>query len=410
MPAPVQTTNATSGTGNTVTATLSGVTSGNSILVLLSSGGSAVTLNSLTDNGTPAGTVLFPYTQQATSGTSPQYEGLGAYIISGATAGTHDILATFSAPPGAVMFLAEIPGSLGLDVAVTAIKYQSGYNTVISANSITPTIDGDMIVGLLMLSNSGVTITWDNGFTAGDAQTATHSNFWGYLDQTTAAAITAQGTINQSNNELSGIAVALKTVVPTPLLTSVNGGNPIGEGTTSVSLVGDNFVAGMTAALTQPNGVSVEQSSVTVTSSTAATFDLVMEPPVIDQLAFTDSTYTTNLVVTGNGQSSAPFPVTLTPSNGQPFQTLGTLNPSTPVRVEAIPDFVPGDQLEAAGDSTGTTAPPAGTVLHSDGSFEATANFYMRAYIQADAAWTPWTLITVSPEQPGQGFFGEGGV
>ncbi len=28
----------------------------------------------------------------------------------------------------------------------------------------------------------------------------------------------------------------------------------------------------------------------------------------------------------------------------------------------------------------------------------------------ADKAWTPWTLITVSPAQPGQGFFGGGGV
>ncbi len=28
----------------------------------------------------------------------------------------------------------------------------------------------------------------------------------------------------------------------------------------------------------------------------------------------------------------------------------------------------------------------------------------------SDLSLTPWTLITVSPGQPGQGFFGEGGV
>ena len=123
---------------------------------------------------------------------------------------------------------------------------------------------------------------------------------------------------------------------------------------------------------------------------------LVMEPSQGDQLAYSDSTYVTDIVVSAGGQSSAPVAVTLTTSNGQTFQTLGILNVNTSVRIEASPDFVPGNQLEFAGDAAGTTAPPAGTVPHADGSFAATADFYVRAYIAADAAWTPWTLITVS--------------
>jgi len=74
------------------------------------------------------------------------------------------------------------------------------------------------------------------------------------------------------------------------------------------------------------------------------------------------------------------------------------LRPSTNQGAKAI--------VEAAG----TTVPSAGTVPHCDGSFKATTEFLVRAYIQADAAWTPWLLITVSPIQPGQGFFGGGGV
>ena len=149
----------------------------------------------------------------------------------------------------------------------------------------------------------------------------------------------------------------------------------------------------------------------TISSTIAATFTNVMEPATGDQLAYTDSTFITNLVATVSGISSTPCAVTLTPPTaGILFQTLGTLNPIAPNRITAEPDLVPGDQLEFAGNSAGTTAPAAGTVPHSDGSFEASADFYVRAYIQADAAWTPRTLITVSPAQPGQGFFGEGGV
>ena len=220
---------------------------------------------------------------------------------------------------------------------------------------------------------------------------------------TAPSTLVAQGNISTSTN----LSIYLDgTVEVIPAVTTVNNDNPIAEGTTGIPIVGTNFAAGMTVAITQPNGISVAQANVTVTSSTTATFDLVMEPLVTDQLAFTDSTYVTNLVVTLNGMASQPVPVTLTPLvTGIPFQTLGRPNPIPEQRIAAIPDFVSGDQLEFAGDATGTTAPPAGTVPHADGSFEATADFYVRAYIQADAAWTPWTLITVSPEQPGQGFF-----
>jgi hypothetical protein len=214
----------------------------------------------------------------------------------------------------------------------------------------------------------------------------------------------SHGTVVYNN-----ISAYLELNATLPVVTTVNGGNPIAEGATSVSLVGENFVSGMTIALTQPNGISVTQTNVTVTSATAATFDLVMEPSQGDQLAYSDSTYVTDIVVSAGGQSSAPVAVTLTTSNGQTFQTLGILNVNTSVRIEASPDFVPGNQLEFAGDAAGTTAPPAGTVPHADGSFAATADFYVRAYIAADAAWTPWTLIPASPEQPGQGFFGGGG-
>ena len=271
-------------------------------------------------------------------------------------------------------------------------------------NSLTPAQSGALLLAFVLASGSQTFGTPTNSFTAIVGRTSGPSIVNAYLTQVTANSVDC-GIPLSASDAWSAYLLSYYPINTFPTITSVNSSSPIAEGSPGIPLIGTNFASGMTAAITQPNGVSVAQSNVTVTSSTAATFDLVMEPPVTDQLAFTDSTYVTNLVITVNGQSSQPVPVTLTPSSSQPFQTLGMPNPIPEQRIAAIPDLVAGDQLEAAGDATGTTAPPAGTVLHSDGSFEASADFWVRAYIQADAAWTPWALITVSPAQPGQGFF-----
>ena len=186
----------------------------------------------------------------------------------------------------------------------------------------------------------------------------------------------------------------------------------ITEGATAVPVAAVAFDSTLTIAL-QQNGISVEQT-VTYETSTTATLDVVTSANG-QHLAYAtgvdDPVYPTTAVATTiSGSTGLPLPVILTPPAGLIFQTLGTLHPNPAMRISALPDLVPGDQLEFAGDSSGTTPPPAGTVPHADGSFEASADFWVRAYIQADAAWTPWTLITVSPAQPGQGFFGGGGV
>ncbi len=192
---------------------------------------------------------------------------------------------------------------------------------------------------------------------------------------------------------------------------TVNTTAPVPEGSTAVPVTGSNFASGMTAAIVQPNAtVSVP---FTYSSATAGTFDITQadaEPATGPQLAYTDSTYTTGLQLTVAGGANSSFQMVYAPPAGVLFQTITTLNPHAPNRIETIPDLVAGDQIAFAGDSAGTTAPPAGTVPYSDGTFAATENFWARAYIAADAAWTPWALITVSPAQPGQGFFGGGGV
>jgi len=187
-----------------------------------------------------------------------------------------------------------------------------------------------------------------------------------------------------------------------PTISTAN--STIVEGATAVPVVGSAFDSSLTISITQPNEVSVEQT-VTYESATTATLDVVVEPATVQQLAFTDATYTTVAVATTTVGSGTPIPVTVAPPAGLIFVTLQSVNPTAANRICAIPDLVVGDQVEAAGDATGTTAPPAGTILHPDGTFTATQTFYARAYIAADQAWTPWTEIVCTGLEENTGFF-----
>ena len=76
------------------------------------------------------------------------------------------------------------------------------------------------------------------------------------------------------------------------------------------------------------------------------------------------------------------------------------------MRFETLPDLAVNDQVWAAGNSTGTAAAPAGLVLNSDGSFEfapgyTPQDFWVRVYIAANSAYTPWAEITVTGSQSG---------
>jgi hypothetical protein len=188
---------------------------------------------------------------------------------------------------------------------------------------------------------------------------------------------------------------------PLPVqLTSVNGGSPIAEGASGIALVGTGFAAGMTATITQPNGVSVTQA-VTYVSPTSATFTPAMEPGSGAQLAFTDATYTTQITVTAGGQTSPAVAITLTPPSGVTAQTLTTPNPTSSYRITASPDLVASDQLEIAGDVTGVSPAPTGLTINSDATWQFASgdtpvNFYVRVYDASSDTWSPWALQTVA--------------
>lgn len=209
---------------------------------------------------------------------------------------------------------------------------------------------------------------------------------------------------NTAYNETSaGFTTAVATIP------SVNtAASTLAEGATAVPVAGGAFDSTLTIAL-QQNGISVEQT-VTYETSTTATLDVVTSANG-QHLAYStgvnDPVYpTTAVATTVSGSTGLALPVVLTPPAGLIFQTLGTLHPNPAMRISALPDLVPGDQLEAAGDSAGTSAAPSGLVISPSGEFYFQSgytpqNFWARAYIAADKAWTPWAEITVTGMQPG---------
>ena len=430
-----------------------------SILVALKTSGSTATPQLDSINDSLYAPTLASITTSATGGTLTGgyylYQ-VTAYDAAGETVGSNSQTVTtvpISVPSGVAAALSSTAGSLA---------NQEWYWGVTALGANGETTISSVVTATTTSADPSATISWtevpgaiaynvyrnsSNSFTGSvDYYTVTGGSTTSYLD--TGAAPTGSKAPPSANNAYSASNGVAWTEVPNAVgynlyvqhLTAVayftyydvgnvtsytdTGATPTGvataptvstadavlaEGATAVPVAGVAFDSTLTIAL-QQNGISVEQP-VIYGSATTATLDVATSNAAGQHLAFStgvdDPVYPTTAV---SGRTGQGLPVVLTPPAGLIFQTLGTPHPNPAMRISALPDFVAGDQLEAAGDATGTTAPPAGTALHSDGSFEATADFWVRAYIQADAAWTPWTLITVSPEQPGQGFFGGGGV
>ena len=126
-------------------------------------------------------------------------------------------------------------------------------------------------------------------------------------------------------------------------------------------------------------------------------------------LAFTDATYATTMQVTVGADTSNAAAITLAPPAGNLFQTLAAVHPTSPWRIETLPDLAVGDQIEASGNATGTTAAPTGLALNPDGTFEYTngawTNFWVRVYKASDSAWTPWAEIVCTGLAQADGFY-----
>lgn len=369
-------------------------TAGNAIHVFGLAGNSGRTF---TVSDTQGNTYSVLDTNSAVSGGNSICQAVAVNIKGGA----NTVTVTFSSAAGYPgIWIREIGGVSASPVDGHILNVPNVINTSVSAAATNAAQPG-IWSGFAFDSSGGLSATTGtqdvSGWLFGGA---TNEAISSHGPVSTVGTQTAAFAGTSSSDFLASIVIFDAATGSSPTVTSVNGGSSIAEGATNVAVVGTNFASGMTADITQPGSVVVSQPF-TYTSSTNGTFNLSMEPGTGDQLAFTDSTYTTGFDVTVSGATSTPIAVTLVPPTGLIFQTLSSINTTSAYTITATPSLAVGDQLEAAGNSTGTAAAPAGLTLNADATFtfasgNTPTNFYVRAYDGTNKVWGAWALQTVT--------------
>lgn len=384
-------------------------TPGSTLIITVFRYGGNTDLTAVVDSLGQTVTTDFPLTEIAgTVGGVPYDLYLGVYRISSVLPGFHTITldTTGGGWTGDYIAIDEVVNILGPDTGAGTVAGTYGDSTTLTTGSVTPTAADDYLHAALISNAASVVFSaYTNSFAQGQAVDAGISCATAYLvDSASGTAIDAGATLSASNNWAALLVPYLFGI--TPFIGGVNSGNVIDEGSTGVPITGSNFAAGMTGVIVQ--GSNSLAQAVTYVSATSATFDLAMEPALGAQLAFTDATYSTKLYVTAGGEQSEGWPISLAPPTGNLFQTLANVHPTSSWRIQTIPDLEVGDQIEASGNATGTTAAPAGLALNPDGTFEFTngawANFYVRVYKASDSAWTPWAEIVCTGLAQADGF------
>ena len=390
-------------------ASLTSVVSSHELVVLVVGelGASGQTVSSVEETTTSTAlTNVVSYTV-AEAATSGRYLGYGVWKLDSPPA-SPSITVTASSGNVAVFVIESSITGLALDVASPVASNSS---TTFATASISSSFSNELWIAIAAAAADGYTWSgWTNGFVSGnhyDGANIPACN-WAWVQESSATTQNVTATINSATAG-NIILLALKTSTSQllPVISSVNGGNPIDEGATGVSITGTAFTAPVSVSITQGSN-SIAQAAPTFISSTSATFNLVMEPVSGVQFAFTDATYPTSLTLTISAGASVPVSVSLAPRAGNLFQTVQSTNQASYYRIETLPDLAVGDQIEASGNDTGTAAAPAGLALNPDGTFEYTngawTNFWVRVYKASDSAWTPWAEIVCTGLAQADGF------
>jgi hypothetical protein len=361
----------------------------------------------ITTTSLQGGNVNTPYSQtiSATGGTTPY-----TFAISSGTLPTGLTLSSSGVISGTPTSTGTFTFTVSVTDANSSTATQTYSNISIGAQliSITPTTLPAGTTGTAYsqtITATGGTAPYTFTVTSGNLPTGLSLSTSGVISGTPSATGTFTFTVGVTDTNgstatevYSNVSIAAPVTVT---LTSVNGGSSMTEGSTGVPVVGTGFTSGITATITQPGGITVNQR-ITYVSSTSATLNLVVEPSSGDQLAYTDSTYTTNFTVSTSGGTSSPLSVTITPPSGIIFQTATSLNITKAYRLTGLPrDIRVGDQVRVAGNSAGTQPAPTGLVINSDMTWYFTAgstpqSFWTNLYDSVNKVWgSTWTLQTV---------------
>lgn len=219
------------------------------------------------------------------------------------------------------------PGGFSLDVALSVKSNASG--TSQPTNSITPTVNGDLIFAGLVGSNGSRTISAgpSNSFTALTQASGVTENPWAYLLQATAGAISTTWTLNSSDTGETGI-IAFKppsgaTVPDAPTSVTATAGD--GQASVSWTAPASNGGSAITdyAIRYSSNG----GTSWTTFSHTASTATTQTVTGLSDGTAYIFQVAAVNAVGQGSWSSSSGS-VTPTPTTVSSTES-GTLSESS---------------------------------------------------------------------------------
>lgn len=382
--------------------------------VRATSGGTAATSQALPPTTVGTGNTLHVAVQQSGGGTFTVTDSAGNtytqldtgnyagasyqtahFLASNVTGGSLTITAHSSVSQTYfVVFAREISGVTGSPLDVHALTYGTTSGPQNLSVNLTTTGADEFISSFGGATGAAAVtaVTGTQDYHTGNTATS-------HAEAPTAGAQTVTFATTGGYPVVMSVALRESAGVGAPTLTSVNGGGALAEGATSVPLVGTGFVAGMTVNILQ-GANTIAQANVTVTSSTAAAFDLVTEPGTGAQAKYDSAGSSTTLKVTVSGQTSAAIACPLKPPSGQLYVNVASINSTSTYDIQATPALAVGDQIEASGSSDGTSAAPTGLQLNTDTTYQYTSgstpvNFWARAWDSSTSTWGAWALQTV---------------
>lgn len=213
-------------TATTCAITLSGVASGDTILVFPGTG-SNLAFSSLTDtNGTVS-------TCRAWANNADG--GAGIYYVSNTASGSHTITLTVTSSGNLEIYAAEYSGMPTSGACDTSSAVATGSTFNPTSASITPAGNNELLVGFIVVASSSVTFgSWGSSLSQVDTVTGGPSSAWAAFVQSTGTSGSATATPSGSNANWVAVAAFFESAaVPpaSPMLSHGKGltsnGNPV---------------------------------------------------------------------------------------------------------------------------------------------------------------------------------------
>lgn len=388
------------GSGATATATLTGVTAGNSIIAIVRGGSfNYASAPSCSVSDGTSYNVAKSQTGDAGSNVRPMAE---IHYLHNVSSGTHAVVATMNAGSFNAYGALDVVEVSGLDNAapdVTAGSFSSSSTTPVTGTTgSTSAADGIAIAALGLLGSGTISLA-ASGYTnlyedeAMNPDSVAGSSDYKILSATGAQSA-AWGTLGSSKPYAGAIAVFLDAA-DAVTVTDVDTDETITADQANVVVTGTGFGSSQGAGT-----VTIRQGSTSVAqtidswSDTSIQFDVVFD-------STTDLKYgAATLRVTENGGAYGELAITISPQTGYVYTDLLTPNTTSAYRLSASLDLAAGDQVRGRGLNgnpfpTGHTIETDATVTLDTG-ITGTA-FEASAWDAGDSTWGSWARIDVDP-------------